>query len=213
MLKTRYLLIAALAACAACDNATQNSETIEVTETTATPPDTVVGRPLPPDSTLSHTDVVSEEDFMIFAGKAGRVSVGMPASDLEKAYPATQLNRTTKQQEGIAYTVYEILAPGTKEVLMEAEMDCSGTCKVWRIQVKSPKFRTDEGLGVNSTFRELQEAYSINVATGEGNIVAIANDKKLSFLLKAPALKPVKGNDLKPKDIPAGTKVIGVLVL
>jgi hypothetical protein len=53
--------------------------------------------------------------------------------------------------------------------------------RVAGITVHDARFRTADGLGIGSTFREISARHGVNVSYGEGSLVAIVDDLGMTF--------------------------------
>jgi hypothetical protein len=88
--------------------------------------------------------------------------------------------------------------------------------KVWRLDVRSPAFRTGDSLGVGSTLGDLLRLPRVQGMIGEGILVVVSPDRcGLSFVLSG-GIPPgrVRNWDRKALSaLPASTKVARVLVL
>ena len=88
--------------------------------------------------------------------------------------------------------------------------------KVWRLDVRSPAFRTTDSLGVGSTLGDLLRLPRVQGMIGEGILVVVSPDRcGLSFVLSG-GIPPgrVRNWDHKALSaLPASTKVARVLVL
>lgn len=146
-------------------------------------------------------------------GQAGAVRIGMSIDDLRAQYGENKINQITLQQEGTEVTAYEILGERYRPDL-RVEQECKGnTCKVWRITVLNPAFKTQDGIGIGSMFRDVKQRYNIKqVAMGEGNFVAISEDMKMSFLLDMRGIPADRRSKLKVDDVPGSTLVSGVML-
>ncbi|MBC3539883.1 hypothetical protein ACFSC6_05180 [Rufibacter sediminis] len=147
------------------------------------------------------------------SGQAGAVKIGMSIDALKQAYGQNKLREVDHTLEGTTTKAYEVLGERHRPDL-RVEQECAGTaCKVSRITVLNPAFKTQNGLGIGSTFGELQKSFRISrVGTGEGNFVAIAEDVKMSFVLDMRGIPATRWANMQVKDVPATTLVSGVML-
>jgi hypothetical protein len=81
--------------------------------------------------------------------------------------------------------------------------------RVWRIEVRTPRFRTADSLGVGSIVRDVRRGGSTTLATGDRGVFALRRDHcGLSFQLAG--VSP--GRDENWSRIPDTTRVALVLV-
>ncbi|MDX5423117.1 MAG: mechanosensitive ion channel protein MscS [Hymenobacteraceae bacterium] len=185
----------------------QDNENTEAAETTA--------------AETTTTDAAPEEEapapdpanFVVAKGRVGSIAVGEPIEEMRQNTPAGfSIADTTLMQEGQQYTAYLLHPQNTgKGVLVEQQ--CTPECQVWRIQVQHPDFKTPKGIGVGSKFSEVQQNYAItNVTFEEGNLVAIARDAGMSFMLDASQIPAAQLPRLNAGTVPANTLVESILV-
>ena len=122
--------------------------------------------------------------FVIENELIGKVRIGMPINEMRAAATADfRLTDTTLTLEGMPSTAY-ILRQANQAKGLLIEQTCDDACKVWRISVLSPTYKTAKGIHVGSTYGELQQAHKIRAVTfEEGRVVAQAPDTGMSFIL------------------------------
>lgn len=204
-------LVYFLAACGPADQ--QQTDTRE--------PETLPADSLPPDGTAVIPDTAPEDlvppavrtgpaSYRIAPGQAGPIQIGMDINELKKAWPG-QLQETVRHYEGEQSRAYQI---GNFESGVLVEEKCQPACQVWRIQVRDAAYRTGEGLGVGSTLGEVKKHYPLSfLGPGETEIVAIAKDKKFTFLLDVSGLPAKQVPFLNLRNTPDSVKVLGMLIL
>ncbi|WP_242916799.1 mechanosensitive ion channel protein MscS [Pontibacter liquoris] len=151
--------------------------------------------------------------FVIEKGHVGNVRLGTLTEDLRQHIPVGYtIADTTLQQEGMQATAY-LLYPQNETKGLLVEQVCEPACHVWRIAVHNPRYKTAKGIGIGSTFSEVQRAYPISyVSQGEGNFVAVVEEMGLSFVLDQSQLPKDKLTRIKPADVPGNTVVKSILV-
>jgi hypothetical protein len=147
-------------------------------------------------------------DLLLRKGQVGKINIGAQFESVDSLYGKKLLKKTTKVAEGDKYTIIEIYfseadMKGTGAALIIEE----GKGKVWRIEVKSSKFKTEKGIGIGSTVKELEEKYGklkFEEGAEMGPIYAIVDKVKMSFALSI--MSPM------PKSISPDAKVTSILV-
>ena len=217
----------------------QPKKTANEPDTISTDPNTEVisedsVRPVvPPDRTVTDLDSTGDaaappgaslpsgstnnigSSWQITKGQIGPIRVGMPVTEMRKQVPAQLLKEVPITREGKGYKAYEIRQSGadTKAGLLVEEI-CEPDCKVWRIQVQNPAYKTKEGLGIGSTLADVKKHYKLSfLGAGETEIVAVSDDAKLTFMLDVSNVPPKEVPRLNLKNTPDSTPVIGMLVL
>lgn len=152
-------------------------------------------------------------NFTLRPGQAGAVQVGMNIAEVKRQYGETKLRETTLQQEGTDTKAYEVLGERRRTDLV-VEQQCKGTtCKVYRITVMNPAFKTESGLGIGSTMADLKKNLSISsIGVGEGKLVAISENARMSFVLETATIPSSKWANLKVNDVPESTPVTSILL-
>ncbi|WP_276496821.1 mechanosensitive ion channel protein MscS [Pontibacter litorisediminis] len=195
------LLGAGMAACLSQQDK-QNEEAAGAPEETMLPDATEV-TPTAPDPIL----------FVIDKERVGEVKIGMPIAQLqEQVNDGLHLTDTTLRQEGTQSTAYLLKPEGQAKGLL-VEQQCEEACKVWRISVLSPDFKTAKDISVGSKYSELQQAYRIRKVTfEEGNLVALAPDAGMSFILDHSTLPKDQLSSVNAATVPANLLIRKILV-
>jgi hypothetical protein len=160
------------------------------------------------------TDQPDPEKYQVKKGQVGNIKINMPVTDLINLIPSANLQPVAITREGRGYQAYEINYSGkeTQPGLLVEEI-CEPACRVWRIQVKGPEFKTPEGLGIGSTLGEVKKYYPITyLGAGETEIVAVARAQKITFLLNVSKIPPKEVPFLNIKNTPDEVMVMGMLV-
>ncbi|WP_299754133.1 mechanosensitive ion channel protein MscS [uncultured Pontibacter sp.] len=167
------LLGVGMAACLSQQDETQDKTTESAPEEALIPAITEEAAPQP-DPAL----------FVVGKQRVGNISIGMPVEQMRKQVASgLSIKDTTLQQEGIQSTAYVLHPEGQQKGLL-IEQACNPKCQVWRISILSTDFRTAQDISVGSKYSELQQAYNIRTVTyEEGNLVALAPDAGMSFIL------------------------------
>ncbi len=139
----------------------------------------------------------------------------MPVSEMRKTVPEQLVKEVSITKEGRGYHAYEIRR-SEKDIQagLRVEETCEPTCKIWRVQVQDPAYKTKKGLGIGSTLGEVKKYYKISfLGAGETEIVAVSNEAKLTFMLDVSKIPPKQVPHLNLKNTPDNTPVIGMLLL
>ena len=111
------------------------------------------------------------EEFLLTPGKAWRVDVGVPVDELYDLVGRDNTRLVDLYYEGMFSPALEIRLPGSPGmvalVVPIREWPCR-TFSVQGIEVRDPRFRTREGVGVGSTLGEVQKYYRVTLSNEEG---------------------------------------------
>jgi hypothetical protein len=157
------------------------------------------------------TPLPDSSRYQINRSQVGPIKIGMPVARLPLVVPTGQLREVAISREGQGFKAYEVGGPPAGLLVEEK---CTPACRVWRIQVKDPAYRTAEGLGIGSTLGEVKKYYPISfLGSGETEIVAVSDQKKITFLLDVSRLPAATVPRLNVTNTPDSVKVLGLVVL
>ena len=153
--------------------------------------------------------------YTIVNRQVGSVKINMPITDFKKLIPASQLQEVKITREGRGYNAYE-MKKGTADgkPALRVEEICEPTCRVWRVQVLDSAYKTPEGISIGSTLGEVKKHYPISyLGTGETEIVAVSEEKKITFMLDVSKVPAKQVPLLNLKNTPNEVPVKGILIL
>lgn len=127
--------------------------------------------------------------FLISKNSIGNVSLGMKVKQLDSIFVNDSIVRLNpSQNESSTIGEVEIYEKGGKKLLLISPKDFySPDAYVANFQIFDERFKTDKGLNINSTFKEIKEMYTISsiettltsvVVFLEGTDVFVNIDKK-----------------------------------
>ena len=167
-------------------------------------------------ATTPDTLAAGKSDFYTIGNRqVGPVKINMPVNDFKKLISPRQIQEVNITREGRGHKAYEIKkdAADTKPALLAEEI-CEPNCRVWRVQVLDSAFKTPEGIRIGSTLGEVKKHYPISyLGPGETEIVAVSENKKLTFMLDVSKLPAKQVPFLNLKNTPNEVPVKGILLL
>ena len=108
--------------------------------------------------------------FLLTPGKAGVIEVGLAVDDLYGIVGRENTRLVDLFSEGMFQPALEVNIPGAATVpslvLPVREWPCA-IFSVQGIEVRDPRFRTWDGIGVGSTLGQLQRVYSARLGSAE----------------------------------------------
>lgn len=152
--------------------------------------------------------------YLITNRQVGPIQINAPVAELKNKIPPSLLNETSITREGRGYKAYEVRKQATdSEPALRVEESCEPDCRVWRIQVRDSAFKTPEGIGIGTTLGMVKKHYPISfLGPGETEIVAVAADRHLTFMLDVSKIPARQVPFLNLKNTPDTVRVLGLLV-
>jgi hypothetical protein len=146
----------------------------------------------------------SDSTWVIGIGHIGKVVINMNEQKLSAIFPAGQIKKDKRSEEGNEYSVISITPAEVANAALELETMCMDICLISRINVYSEKYKTVRGVGVGSQVSELKKKYTISSVTGGEKGIMIFTEElpQTAFMVNVPGLKPVTEKTYKITDIP-----------
>jgi hypothetical protein len=153
------------------------------------------------DSTIRPAPAAFDSTHLLAPGRAGMVRVGMNVGAVRALFgPA--LREVTLQRGGEdfpAYAVGKVKDTGLPALLLEplceeGEDTPKGAptdhCRIWRITIRDPGYRTISGLGVGSRYGDLRAGAPLSfVGPNPMGIAATVESWQMNFLLDGAAIE------------------------
>ncbi|MBS9774138.1 MAG: copper resistance protein NlpE N-terminal domain-containing protein [Tenacibaculum sp.] len=123
--------------------------------------------------------------------------------DVLNTIPASQIHKKIGHGEfkDDVYDDYEIYTNNNKHLFTLTPKDTANTKqKINRVLIRSPFFKTDKGINIKSTYKEIKNAYTINkIEPTREYIVLIVNEINASFSISKTHLQKGWWNDKMKK--------------
>ena len=144
-------------------------------------------------------------DFTLARGKAGALLLGATPDDVIALFGRDNVTRVDLHLEGSPTPALEIRIQGgpVGHPSLVAELFPPNPDHVWRVNIYDQRFRTIDGLGIGSTFAEVQGRHDTRIGNGEGATYAAVRELNMSFNF---------GDFLITRTIPAAARVQSVLI-
>lgn len=156
-------------------------------------------------SGVNGSDGLALTGFSLRVGQAGPFFVGMPLDRIPRDLPVTRI----RQNYNITTIFYDRVEP---VVVLSHSQGASNA--VANIIVYDPRFKTDKGIGVNSSLGELRRAYpSLAIGYDSGGCMAAdAPEISMHFELDTDSADPGKSKLIQPMALPDDIRVTRILV-
>ncbi len=125
-------------------------------------------------------------DFLLEPGRAGRIELGTSVDEIYQRFGRETVRLVDLFKEGMFSPALEVKltdASVVPSVVADIREWPCGAFSVWGIDVRDPRFRTKDGLGVGSTVDELRRFYAFHISEQEGAHAAVVQALKMSFSL------------------------------
>lgn len=124
---------------------------------------------------VSGTEIIKSKSI-------GEIRLGMPIDDFLKL---SLENKTIKKElinlEGDDYDIYNVYENG--QVIYAVEPDEE---KAWRIWIYSGKIKTEKGICIGNTLKDIRTHYQVKeFVVGEGAVAIIVKNYEYSFILES----------------------------
>jgi len=122
--------------------------------------------------------------FSITEEQVGKLKKESLIRDLELIYTEDSIvTDTVKGNFGRGASTIKIFEKGGKHLLtLTPNTDSIATIE--NVQIKDPRFTTNNGIGIRSTFKEIKEKYSIHkVITSLNNVLILIKDSDVYFTI------------------------------
>ena len=156
-----------------------------------------------------------EDPFAIVPGRVGKLVKTHRISDLDSIYAADSLVRdTTRLQFGNNGKV-EVFEKGGAH-LLTLSPGTDSIPGIGNIRIRDPRFQTSAGIGLNSTFGDIEKAYEIRkVISSRNNILVLLKEEEVYFTISREELPgSIRYNDapVEAVQIPEAARIKYMMV-
>ena len=168
---------------------------------------------------VKETSRYTFDNFQITENRVGMFARGITINDVYNILPKEQIKRTKGVGE-FAEDIFDVFkiydANGKLIVTLTPELYGDDNSEVRLASIEDERFETAEGIGLNSTFGDLDAAYTIDeLAPDLEHIIVIIKSLNASFAISKTELKEgwyVTGEGIDKSKIPASAKFDGVTI-
>lgn len=122
--------------------------------------------------------------YLITKNSVGKLEKGSLARDLEVIFNHDSIVKdTVKLLQGFGATKIKVLEKDGNHLLtLTPSSDSIPTIE--NINVRDPRFQTENGIGINSTFKDIKTKYTIKkIQTSLNNVVVFVNNSDVYFTI------------------------------
>lgn len=133
---------------------------------------------------LQYCTVEKDTTFLIGEEQVGPLAEGTKVSAIETVFQSDSIVRdTTPKVLGSSRSKFKIFEKGGTHLLtLTASTDSLEYIE--NVQIHDPRYMTAEGIGIQSTFKDVKEAYEIRkVVTSMNNLVIFVKNSDLYFTI------------------------------
>jgi len=165
------------------------------------------------------TQCTEEKDtaFLISNTKVGKLEKISLVRDLGVIYDQDSIVKDTMQLAlGFGASSINIYEKGGSHLLTLTPSNDS-IPKIQNVRVNDPRFKTDKGIGLNSTFKDIKEKYTIQkIVTSINNIVIFVKDSDVYFTIDKSelpdSLRYVSSPNIDAVQVPENAKIKYLMV-
>jgi hypothetical protein len=167
--------------------------------------------------TLIHCEEDRDPNFLITSSQVGKLLRSSNVRDLESIYTNDSIVRDTLQSNLLtASNTIKIYEKGGQQ-LLSITVNRDSISKVGIIRVLDPRFTTEEGIGLQSTFKEIKDKYVIKkIVTSLNNVIIFIENSDVYFTIdkeELPAsLRYDTSIDIEEVQIPDDSKIKYMMV-
>jgi hypothetical protein len=156
-----------------------------------------------------------ETPFLIGKDQVGKLMKSHTVSDLESVFSADSLVRDTTRLGMGGNRKVEVYEKGGAHLLTLTPSRDSVT-RIETVWIRDPRYKTPEGIGLASTFGEIQKAYEIRkVVSSLNNVLVLLRDHPLYFTIsreELPGALKYSGTPVEAIQIPEEARVKYVML-
>ena len=155
------------------------------------------------------------DPFLLGKDKVGKLQRTNTISDLETVFETDSLIRDTTRMNMGGNRKIEVFEKGGAHLLtLTPSMDSIPVVEsVW---IRDPRFKTAEGIGLESTFGQIQKSYEIQkVVSSLNNVLVLLKDNPMYFTIsreELPGALKYSGTPVEAVQIPEDARIKYIMV-
>lgn len=155
-----------------------------------------------------------QDSFLIQKGQIGKLLRETTIKELDSVYASDSLVKRVGEGDYVytnkdQYLIYE--KGGTHLLTLTPAQQHDSTETIAHIQIMDARYKTVEGISINSTFKDIEERYTITkMSTTFNNILIFTDEIDAYFTIDKKDLPPALqqlGSEIKMSQIPGKTKI------
>lgn len=131
-----------------------------------------------------------EDPFLVGTDRVGKLLKSHSLSDLSEVYRQDSLVRDTTRMAMGPVKRIEVYEPGGRHLLTLTPAKDTVE-RVGNVHIRDPRFKTESGIGLESTFGDIEKAYEVKkVVSSLKNILVLVKGHPVYFTISREALPP-----------------------
>ena len=162
---------------------------------------------------ITTTIITSDTDSASYNSVDG-IYIGQKISEfIFQARQQYDVKKEIMQLEGDDYDIYNVYENGEKIYSVEPVFDNPDV--IWRVWIYSPKFKTEKGIGVGSTFAEIKSKYHIEYiqTEGEGGLGVSVKEVPIGFMMDNSKLPKGWWERMDNEEIPESLPIEEIIIV
>jgi hypothetical protein len=135
------------------------------------------------------------QDFLLARSRAGKIEIGDTVDQIYERFGRQNVRLTDLFSEGMFTPALQVSIPGAARQPSLVVIVSEWPCMRWAastVDVRDRRFRTEEDIGIGSTFKQILDSYpqAQKPTWGEGHAIVMVKALKLAFVLATEEIPP-----------------------
>lgn len=145
--------------------------------------------------------------------KAGKVEINMDIAQVESIYGTSNIKKSTYTSEGQSYEGYFVHRPNKQQPSLRLDAICTDNCKIWRIKVMDSAYKTETGIGIGSTIKDIKSYHFIDAVGKTESEPSIRIERLgMSFQLDSSSIASSIIDNLAMENLPDSARVKSIII-
>ncbi len=133
---------------------------------------------------LFFTSCQNEEPFRVSADQIGPLKKSTKTKEIKSLFEKDSIADNKSSQMDQAVNTIEVFEKKGAPLLKITTTTANDTANIQNVQILDPRYKTAEGININSTFKDIKDAYTISkVETLLSSVVVFVNEINAYFVI------------------------------